>query len=49
MNVTTKVGVINITNTGARTDTFLIVAPFLWKAGVEHCVCMISNSDPQSV
>lgn len=42
-----KTGAINITNTDARTDAFMIVAPFLWEAGVEHCICMVSNSDPQ--
>ena len=40
-----KVGTFNI----ASTDAFLMVAPSLWKAGVEHGVWGLSTSDVQSV
>lgn len=33
-----KTGAINITNTDASVGASLMVAPSLWKAGVEPCV-----------
>lgn len=40
-----KTGAINITNTGARTDAFMIMAPFLQEAG-GGTLYMCGNSDP---
>lgn len=38
-----KIGAINITNADTGTDSFLLGAPSLWKAGVD----LVSDPDPR--